>query len=111
MSRPSQRQACDWRLIAVLKQRYALFETQRGLVVVHLRHADQRVRYERILSTYSKEEETESQGLLIPAPLELEPLAAQTLESHLSLLNRQGFGIEPFGRNFYRIEPSQLGYR
>ena len=73
----------DWRMIAVLKQRYALFETQRGLVVVHLRHADQRVRYERILSTYSQEEETRSQGLLIPEPLELEPLAAEALESHL----------------------------
>ena len=94
----------DWRLITVLKQSYALFETQRGFVVVHLRHADQRVRYERILGTYSQEEETKSQGLLIPEPLELEPLAAEALGKHLPLLNRQGFNIEPFGRNFYRIE-------
>ena len=38
----------SWKLISLLKKRYALFETERGLVMLHIRHADQRVRFERI---------------------------------------------------------------
>lgn len=96
--------AHSWKLLATLKQRYGLFETNRGLVMVNLRHADQRVRYEEIMRGYTQEEATTSQALLIPEPLELEPLAAEALESNLPLLNDQGFTIEVFGRNFYRIE-------
>lgn len=71
--------------------------------MLHLRHADQRVRFERILQSY-KDSDPPSQGLLIPQPIELEPLAAESLQKHLDLINQQGFRIEEFGRNFYRIE-------
>tara|TARA_B100001778_G_scaffold315156_1_gene301043 strand:- start:52 stop:558 length:507 start_codon:yes stop_codon:yes gene_type:complete len=71
--------------------------------MLHLRHADQRVRFERILESY-KESAPPSQGLLIPHPVELEPLASEALLAHLDLVNAQGFHIEEFGRHFYRIE-------
>jgi len=87
----------------LLKRQYALFDTPRGLVMLHLRHADQRVRFERILNDYQTSAPP-SQSLLIPQPIELEPLAVETLRAHLELVNRQGFQIEAFGRNFYRIE-------
>lgn len=100
----------EWRLITRLKQRYALFEAPRGLVMLHLRHADQRVRFERICRDFKKESVT-SQRLLIPHSIEFEPLAAEALKSQLELLNQQGFEIEAFGRNFYRIGavPNWLG--
>lgn len=93
----------DWRLITLFKKRYALFETDHGLLFLHIRHADQRVRFERICS-HSKNETQQGQRLLIPQPIELEPLAFQTLKTQLEQLNAQGFQIEEFGRNFYRIE-------
>jgi DNA mismatch repair protein MutL len=71
--------------------------------MLHLRHADQRVRFERILRSY-KESAPPSQGLLIPHPIELEPLASEALLSHLDLINAQGFQVEEFGRHFFRIE-------
>ncbi|HKK17851.1 MAG TPA: DNA mismatch repair endonuclease MutL, partial [Opitutales bacterium] len=92
-----------WQLVQLLKNRYALFNGAKGLVLLHLRHADQRVRFERIQKTFH-ESNPSSQGLLIPEPLELEPMATATLQEHLELLNRQGFNIEAFGRNFYRVE-------
>ncbi|TVP79530.1 MAG: DNA mismatch repair endonuclease MutL [Puniceicoccaceae bacterium] len=97
---PAQR---GWQLITLLKRQYGLFDTPRGLVMLHLRHADQRVRFERILREYQTSTPP-SQSLLIPQPIELEPLAVETLRVHLDLINRQGFRIEAFGRNFYRIE-------
>ncbi|MFT6059037.1 MAG: DNA mismatch repair protein MutL [Lentimonas sp.] len=93
----------DWRLIIVLKKRYALFDTPRGLVMLHLRHADQRVRFERISKEFKNDKAT-SQRLLIPHPIEFEPLASAALKSQLQQLNAQGFQVEEFGRNFYRIE-------
>ena len=92
-----------WRLIIVLKKRYALFDTPRGLVMLHLRHADQRVRFERISKEFKNDNAT-SQRLLIPHPIEFEPLASAALKSQLKQLNAQGFQVEEFGRNFYRIE-------
>ncbi len=92
-----------WRLIIVLKKRYALFDTPRGLVMLHLRHADQRVRFERISKEFKNDKGT-SQRLLIPHPIEFEPLASAALKSQLKQLNAQGFQVEEFGRNFYRIE-------
>ncbi|MGK0176766.1 MAG: DNA mismatch repair protein MutL [Lentimonas sp.] len=95
--------APGWRLITLLKKRYALFETDRGLLVLHIRHADQRVRFERICKE-TRKTTPPGQNLLIPHPLELEPLASETLKSQLGQLNTQGFHIEEFGRNIYRIE-------
>ena len=99
----SPRSAPQWRLITLLKKRYALFETDRGLLVLHIRHADQRVRFERICKETRKTKPA-GQSLLIPHPIELEPLASETLKSQLGQLNTQGFHIEEFGRNVYRIE-------
>ena len=92
-----------WRFITLLKKRYALFDTPRGLVMLHLRHADQRVRFERISRQFNDETPT-SQRLLIPQPLEFEPLASEALKAQLKRLNAQGFEVAEFGRNFYRIE-------
>jgi DNA mismatch repair protein MutL len=92
-----------WHFISILKKRYALFDTARGLVMLHIRHADQRVRFERISKEF-KNAQPHSQRLLIPHPLEFEPLASEALKSQLKQLNKQGFQIEEFGRNFYRIE-------
>jgi DNA mismatch repair protein MutL len=93
----------EWQLIRLLKNRYALFDSPKGLVLLHLRHADQRVRFERIQKTFVNASPP-SQGLLIPEPIELEPMATATLQEHLEILNQGGFCIEAFGRNFYRIE-------
>lgn len=92
-----------WHLITLLKKRYALFETDKGLLVLHIRHADQRVRFERICNE-TRNTATPAQSLLIPHPVEFEPLASETLKAQLDQLNAQGFHIEEFGRNIYRIE-------
>lgn len=105
-----QNEAFTWEFISTFQKRYALFNAPRGLIMLHLRHADQRVRYERILRETGTEE-APSQSLLIPIPLELEPLAKDTLTSQMGLLSKNGFRIEAFGRNFFRIEaiPTWIG--
>ena len=103
LAEPAKINAPAWRLISILKKQYGLFDTPRGLVMLHIRYADQRVRFERILRSY-KESTPPSQRLLIPQAIELEPLASEALLMHLDLINEQGFQVEEFGRHFYRIE-------
>lgn len=93
----------DWECLRLFKKRLALFETSRGLVLLDLRRADQRVRFERILAGDAAGE-SRRQTLLLPVPLELEPLAAEALERQKKFLREHGFEIEAFGRNFYRVE-------
>ncbi|MEC9227492.1 MAG: hypothetical protein VYA21_01600, partial [Verrucomicrobiota bacterium] len=91
-----------WRLIRIIKKKYGLFDTPSGLVMLHLRNADQRIRFERILGAYKKSKPP-SQALLIAQTVEMEPLSSETLLKHIDLINTQGFHIEEFGRHFYRI--------
>ena len=37
-----------WRFIKRIQKYYALFESPQGIVMLHIRHAHQRVRYEKI---------------------------------------------------------------
>ncbi|MDP0497814.1 MAG: DNA mismatch repair endonuclease MutL [Verrucomicrobiota bacterium JB024] len=93
----------EWRCLGVMSEGYGLFETPAGLVVMDRRAAHERVWFERLQDRFAAHEQP-SQRLLFPAGLELEPLAAAALEENLEPLRAHGFGIEPFGKNFYRLE-------
>jgi DNA mismatch repair protein MutL len=45
-----------------------------------------------------------SQRLLLPVPVELDPIATALLLDRLEFLHRHGLEIAVFGRNFFRIE-------
>jgi DNA mismatch repair protein MutL len=98
-----QKPHCNWRFIASFQKRYALFEAEKGLVLLNLRHADQRVRFEQIINQTNLDK-THSQQLLIPMPLELDTLSQQIFEGQRKQLSNNGFRIEAFGRSLYRIE-------
>ena len=91
-----------WTWKGVFADRYALFETKSGLLVLYPPRARIRILYERVLSGF-KDRELASQGLLIPLSLDLAPVTAQMLADQSGLLKSAGFGVEEFGRNFYRI--------
>ena len=91
-----------WRLLGRLRGDRALFETAAGLVVLDIGSAHQRVLFERILAEATAAERV-SQPLLLPVPMELEPLPAAVLREQAAFLERAGFSLEPYGRNFWRL--------
>lgn len=91
-----------WTYLHTLKEKYALYQTPRGIVLLNILRAKQRIRYESILEQIGNQTQSK-QDLIIPIQIELEPLAASALESHLNELNDYGFIIESFGKNFYRV--------
>lgn len=91
-----------WRLVGRLRGDRAVFETPGGMVVVDLGSAHQRVLFESIVAAVSAAQPV-SQPLLLPLPLELDPLPAAVLAEQAAFLAAAGFSLEPYGRNFWRL--------
>ncbi|MDF3059214.1 MAG: mismatch repair protein MutL [Rariglobus sp.] len=100
---PSAPVAPAWRFLGLAHATYALFETKAGLVLLDRRAAHERIWFERLQEQF-REGTVPSQRLLLPVPLELDPIAAALLLDRLEFLNGHGFEVVEFGRNFFRIE-------
>ena len=92
-----------WRFLGLAHGAYALFETKAGLVLLDRRAAHERIWFERLQAQFS-EGAVPSQRLLLPVPLQLDPIASALLIDRLEFLNGHGFEVVEFGRNFFRIE-------
>ncbi|HTJ79325.1 MAG TPA: DNA mismatch repair endonuclease MutL [Rariglobus sp.] len=92
-----------WRWLGLAHGNYALFETSSGLVMLDRRAAHERIWFERLQDQF-RAGTVPSQRLLLPVPLELDPIASALLLARLGFLNGHGFEIVEFGRNFFRIE-------
>ena len=99
----SKIQSLRWRFVGLAHGSYALFETEAGLVLLDRRAAHERVWFDRLVAQFS-EGSVPSQRLLLPLPLELDPIAAALLLDRLKFLNGHGFELAEFGRNFFRVE-------
>ncbi len=95
--------APSWRYVGLAHGSYALFETAAGLVLLDRRAAHERVWFDRLVAQFAAGA-VPSQRLLLPVPLELDPIAAALLLDRLKFLNGHGFEVSEFGRNFFRVE-------
>lgn len=96
-------QVTAWKFVGIAHGSYALFETASGLVLLDRRAAHERVWFERLQDQF-RSGAVPSQRLLLPVPLELDPVAAVLLLDRLLFLQAHGFEVTEFGRNFFRIE-------
>ncbi|HXA14589.1 MAG TPA: DNA mismatch repair endonuclease MutL [Opitutaceae bacterium] len=92
-----------WRFLGLAHGAYALFETTAGLVLLDRRAAHERVWFERLQAQF-RTGSMASQRLLLPVPVELDPIATALLLDRLEFFHRHGFEVAGFGRNFFRIE-------
>jgi DNA mismatch repair protein MutL len=92
-----------WRFLALAHGSYALFETAAGLVLLDRRAAHERVWFERLREQF-RSGVVPSQRLLLPVPLELDPVSSALLLDRLKFLHAHGFEVGEFGRNFFRVE-------
>jgi DNA mismatch repair protein MutL len=92
-----------WRFLALAHGNYAVFETDAGVVLLDRRAAHERVWFERLQEQF-RTGTVPSQRMLLPVPLELDPIAAAMLLDRQKFLHAHGFEIAEFGRNFFRVE-------
>lgn len=81
---------------------YLVCGSSRGLVLIDQHAAHERIAFERMRRELDRQK-IERQSLLITQQVELPAVEARVLEENLSLLERLGFAVEPFGRRTFVI--------
>ena len=89
--------------LAQLHGIYILAQNTRGLVLVDMHAAHERILYERLKNAFDNRQ-IATQALLIPAVFSAEALDIAAAEEHAEALAELGFSIAPLG-------PQQLGVR
>lgn len=94
----------DWKFLDRPHGDMAIFSTPQGVVALHCRATYERIRFEQLEDSLEGEGPASTQALLLPESMELDGVDAGFLEKGRSGLEKVGFAVEEFGRNFYRVE-------
>jgi DNA mismatch repair protein MutL len=93
--------APDFRLLGMLHQRFVLLESGDGLVLFDPKAAWERIFYEKLLN--QGDGVLETQGLLVPVLLELDPRDLDLVLRERLALGEAGIEVEAFGGNTLQI--------
>lgn len=92
------------RLIGVVGRLYALFESDRGLVLMDQHAAHERVLFEQVLERMERGDQSPTQHLLLPETVELSVRDATFLREQLPALVRLGVGLSEFGERTFLLD-------
>lgn len=90
-------------VLAQYRNSYVVAQDDEGLLLVDQHVAHERVLYERYLAA-AEIDRVETQRLLFPLTVELEPHEMALLEDEAGEFRRLGFALEPFGARAYRLD-------
>ena len=79
-----------------------------GAMLIHIRRAQERIWYERLLEQYN-DQNAPSQQVLFPLSFDIPPQDAILLNEILPDLARIGFDIVPFGQNTFVVQGTPSG--
>jgi DNA mismatch repair protein MutL len=91
------------RVIGQIGGLYVLLETEDGYVVMDPHAAHERVLFEEILHFFETGR-VESQGLLQPVTVELQPRDAMYVRKNLELIKKMGAGVSEFGGDAFVVD-------
>lgn len=95
------RRAAAFRVIGMLQQRFVVMESADGLVLLDPRAARERILYEELVRQHSGGLET--QGLLVPVLLDLDPRDLDLVLRERLALAGAGIEVEAFGGNTLQV--------
>ncbi len=98
---PAAGGAPDFRIIGMLHNRFVILESGDGLVLLDPKAAWERIFYERILN--HGDGVLETQGLLVPVLLELDPRDLDLVLRERMALQESGIEVEAFGGNTLHV--------
>ncbi len=104
----ADRRADRLQVLAQLHRTFILASDGDALLLVDQHAAHERIAYESIVAAAANR--TESEPLLVPHVVELDPGRSAALDQALDVLREGGLEIEPFGERTYRIIATPAGY-
>ena len=93
--------APDFRLIGMLQERYVILESSDGLVLFDPKAARERIVFEQL--TKARKEGMETQNLLVPVLVELDPRDLDLILREKMALMEAGLEVEAFGGNTLQL--------
>lgn len=93
--------APQFRLVGMLQDRYVIFESDSGLVLFDPKAARERIIFEQL--TKAQKEGMETQNLLVPVLIELDPRDLDHLLREKNALLEAGLEVEAFGGNTLQL--------
>ena len=99
----------SFKVLAATESGYLLLETDAGIVTLNPQAAQERIAYEKLIAAFDSADgvhppATASQPLLIPETVHLSPLESARLKNFKAILLKQGFEIEEFGTDTWKID-------
>lgn len=94
--------------IMVIQNSMLLTTVRSGLMLIHIRRAQERIWYERLLEEWNTGV-TPSQRLLFPLSFDIAPQDALLLNTVVADMARIGFDIAPFGHNTFVVQGVPTG--
>ena len=89
-----------FRFLALTESGYLLIETDAGIVTLNPTAARERIVYEKLMDAPQRA----SQPLLIPETVQLGPIESARIRGFRDVLEAQGFAVEEFGRDIWKID-------
>ncbi|MBS3815988.1 MAG: DNA mismatch repair endonuclease MutL [Candidatus Thermoplasmatota archaeon] len=89
------------KVVGTLKDLYIVAETPTGMAVVDQHAAHERINYEELKSKIG--DKIDSQKLVSPKTIELQPKEAAVLRANEELLGKLGFDLDHFGKTTFRV--------
>jgi DNA mismatch repair protein MutL len=93
--------APQFRLVGMLQDRYVIFESDSGLVLFDPKAARERIIFEQL--TKAQKDGMETQNLLVPVLIELDPRDLDHLLREKNALLEAGLEVEAFGGNTLQL--------
>jgi DNA mismatch repair protein MutL len=94
--------APDFRVLGMRHHRFVVLESEDGLVLFDPKAAKERIFYEKLLRHHG-DDIVETQGLLVPVLLELDPRDLDLVLRERMALGEAGLDVEAFGGNTLQI--------
>ncbi len=101
-------EAPDFSFRGVLGKRYFLWESEEGLVLMHIRNATERIYYDAYFRNKQNDPHP-AQRLLVPLTLKLAPKDTAWVAENTKALLEFGFSVEPFGADVVKIDAVPAG--
>lgn len=96
------------RVLGQINGLYVLLETEDGYVVMDPHAAHERVLFEKLLNAV-EHGQVESQGLLVPETVELQPRDALFVRKNIELMKKLGLGVSEFGGDTFVVDALPRG--
>lgn len=97
-----------FKVLACTDSGYLLIETDAGIVTLNPQAAQERIAFEKLMAAFDSSSDTSgmtaSQPLLIPETVHFSPLESARLKNFKHILVKQGFEIDEFGPDTWKID-------